>query len=71
MAISLGGGHSSRLTYIQSFKKAFLGNKKEKKRSVMFTGSLGNVFKEAMNISFTYARKFLAENNNNYFLYEN
>ena len=60
MAISLGGGeHYSRLTYIESFRKSFLTGA-EQKRGVMFTGSLGNVFKEAMNISYTFIRKFLA-----------
>lgn len=59
MAISLGGGdYGSRLTYIESFKKSFV-NKREQRRGVMFTGSLGDVFKEAMNISYTYARNFL------------
>lgn len=59
VAISLGGGdYGSRLTYIESFKKSFAG-KKDYKRGVMFTGSLGEVFKEAMNISYTYARNFL------------
>lgn len=28
----------------------------------MFTGSLGDIFKEAMNISYTYARNFLYHN---------
>ena len=37
----------------------------------MFTGSLGDVFKEAMNISYTYARNFLFKDLNNTFLYEN
>ena len=45
VAISLGGGdYGSRLTYIESFKKSFAG-KKGFQRGVMFTGSLGNVFK--------------------------
>ena len=45
MAISLGGGdYGSRLTYIESFKKSFAG-KKGFQRGVMFTGSLGDVFK--------------------------
>jgi ATP-dependent Lon protease len=35
----------------------------------MFTGSLGDVFKEAMNISYTYARNFLANDLQNYYLY--
>jgi ATP-dependent Lon protease len=71
LAISLGGGdYGSRLTYIESFKKSF-ANKKEPKRGVMFTGSLGDVFKEAMNISYTYARNFLFSELANKFLYEN
>jgi ATP-dependent Lon protease len=37
----------------------------------MFTGSLGDVFKEAMNISYTYARNFLLTQLANRFLYEN
>lgn len=37
----------------------------------MFTGSLGDVFKEAMNISYTYARNFLLTELGNKFLYEN
>lgn len=37
----------------------------------MFTGSLGDVFKEAMNISYTYARNFLLNELGNKFLYEN
>lgn len=37
----------------------------------MFTGSLGDIFKEAMNISYTYARNFLASELNNFFLFEN
>lgn len=37
----------------------------------MFTGSLGDVFKEAMNISYTYARNFLLHEINNNFLFEN
>ena len=37
----------------------------------MYTGSLGDVFKEAMNISYTYARNFLYQSLNNTFLYEN
>ncbi len=45
VAISLGGGdYGSRLTYIESFKKSFAG-RKEVRRGVMFTGSLGDVFK--------------------------
>lgn len=71
LAISLGGGdYGSRLTYIESFKKSF-ANKRELKRGVMFTGSLGDVFKEAMNISYTYARNFLLTSLGNKFLYEN
>ena len=37
----------------------------------MFTGSLGDIFKEAMNISYTYARNFLLQNFNNKYLYQN
>jgi ATP-dependent Lon protease len=71
MAISLGGGdYGSRLTYIESFKKSFAG-KKGFQRGVMFTGSLGEIFKETMNISYTFARNFLAQDLNNTFLYEN
>ena len=71
MAISLGGGdYGSRLTYIESFKKSFAG-KKDPRRGVMFTGSLGDIFKEAMNISYTYTRNFLANELGNQFLYEN
>jgi len=40
-------------------------------RGVMFTGSLGNVFKETMNISYTFARNFLKNELNNSFLFEN
>lgn len=69
MAISLGGGdYGSRLTHIESFKKSFVG-KKDHKRAVMYTGSLGDIFKEAMNISYTYARNFLYEALSNTFLY--
>ncbi len=35
----------------------------------MFTGSLGDIFKEAMNISYTYARNFLLNDLSNTFLY--
>ena len=72
MAISLGGGdYGSRLTYIESFKKSFVGKKGKKgsKRGVMFTGSLGDVFKETMNISYTYARNFLLKFLENSFLH--
>ena len=59
VAISLGGGdYDSRLTYIESFRKSF-ASRKNLQRGVMFTGSLGNVFKETMNISYTFARNFL------------
>lgn len=58
------------MTYIESFKKSFAG-KKAFNRGVMFTGSLGDIFKEAMNISYTYARNFLLNELNNSFLYEN
>jgi ATP-dependent Lon protease len=45
VAISLGGGeYGGRLTYIEAFKKSHLGPK-EHKRGLLFTGSLGNVFK--------------------------
>ena len=37
----------------------------------MFTGSLGDIFKETMNISYTFARNFLKKELNNYFLFEN
>ena len=71
VAISLGGGdYGSRLTYIESFKKSFAG-KKGFQRGVMFTGSLGNVFKETMNISYTFARNFLKTSLDNTFLFEN
>jgi ATP-dependent Lon protease len=68
VAISLGGGYGSRLTYIESFKKQFAG-KSSGKRGVLFTGSLGDVFKEAMNISYTYARNFLLSQKDNRFLF--
>jgi len=68
VAISLGGGYNSRLTYIESFKKQFSG-KSRGKRGVLFTGSLGDVFKEAMNISYTYARNFLLSEKKNLFLF--
>ena len=48
-----------------------MNNKKDAKREFMFTGSLGDVFKEAMNISYTYARNFLATNVKNKYLTEN
>ncbi len=71
VAISLGGGeYGGRLTYIEAFKKSHLGPK-EHKRGLLFTGSLGDVFKEAMNISYSYARNFLRDNLSNTFLYEN
>ena len=71
VAISLGGGdYGSRLTYIESFKKSFVGFKKMP-RGVMFTGSLGDIFKESMNISYTFARNFLKKEFNNTFLFEN
>lgn len=71
VAISLGGGdYGSRLTYIEAFKKSYI-NRKEVGRGAMFTGSLGDVFKEAMNISYTYARNYLLEHFQNRFLYEN
>lgn len=38
---------------------------------MLFTGSLGDVFKEAMNISYSYARNYLREKLSNTFLYEN
>jgi ATP-dependent Lon protease len=45
VAIGLGGGdYGSRLTYIEAFKKSFVP-KKEHRRGLLFTGSLGNVFK--------------------------
>ena len=37
----------------------------------MFTGSLGDIFKETMNISYTFARNFLKVKFNNNFLYQN
>lgn len=37
----------------------------------MFTGSLGDVFKEAMNISYTYTRNFLQDKLGNKFLHQN
>lgn len=58
------------MTYIEAFKKSHLGPK-EHKRGLLFTGSLGDVFKEAMNISYSYARNFLKDTLNNTFLYEN
>lgn len=71
VAISLGGGdYDSRLTYIESFRKSFAG-RKNLQRGVMFTGSLGNVFKETMNISYTFVRNFLKNELNNTFLFEN
>lgn len=71
VAISLGGGsYGGRLTYIEAFKKSYV-SRKDINRGILFTGSLGDVFKEAMNISYTYARNFLLENHNNRFLYEN
>lgn len=69
VAISLGGGdYGSRLTYIEAFKRSYI-NRKEVNRGTVFTGSLGDVFKEAMSISYTYARNFLLENFNNKYLY--
>lgn len=71
VAISLSGGdYGSRLTYIESFKKSF-ASKNNPRRGVMFTGSLGDVFKEAMNISYTYARNFLLNELDNHFLFQN
>lgn len=71
VAISLSGGdYGSRLTYIESFKKSF-ASKNNPRRGVMFTGSLGDVFKEAMNISYTYARNFLLNELDNRFLFQN
>ena len=37
----------------------------------MFTGSLGDVFKEAMNICYTFARNFLLSQLSNRYLFEN
>ncbi len=71
VAISLGGGnYGSRLTYIEAFRKSYI-NRKDINRGTLFTGSLGDIFKEAMNISYTYARNFLLEKFNNRYLYEN
>ena len=65
-----GGNYGSRLTYIEAFKKSYV-NRKDNKRGFLFTGSLGDVFKESMKISYTYARNFLHANRNNHYLYEN
>lgn len=46
-------------------------NRKDINRGTLFTGSLGDVFKEAMNISYTYARNFLLGKLDNRYLYEN
>jgi ATP-dependent Lon protease len=71
VAISLGGGeYGGRLTYIEAFKKSY-NTRHEQARSVLFTGSLGKVFKEAMDISYTYARNFLQHDRKNTFLYAN
>lgn len=71
VAISLGGGsYGGRLTYIEAFKKSY-ADKKDHRRGLLFTGSLGDVFKEAMNISYTYARNFLQHQKRNHFLFEN
>ena len=37
----------------------------------MFTGSLGDIFKEAMNISYTFARNYLKKQLDNTYLFEN
>lgn len=70
-AISLAGGdHFSRLTHIESFRKSFAASPPQQ-RGVMFTGSLGDVFKEAMSVSYTFARKFLLNlPDSNAFLYQ-
>ena len=65
-----GGNYGGRLTYIEAFKKSY-ANRKDHKRGLLFTGSLGDVFKEAMNISYTYARNFLQHERKNHFLFEN
>ena len=45
VAISLGGGnYGSRLTYIEAFKKSYI-SRKQIARGMIFTGSLGDVFK--------------------------
>jgi len=69
-AISLAGGdHFSRLTHIESFRKSYVSGS-PLQRGVMFTGSLGDIFKEAMSISYTFARKFLLQQaKSNTFLY--
>lgn len=38
---------------------------------MIFTGSLGDVFKEAMSISYTFARNYLVYTFKNKYLYEN
>lgn len=40
-------------------------------RETMFTGSLGDVMKETMDISYTFTRNFLRTELKNNFLYEN
>lgn len=71
VAISLGeGGYGSRLTYIEAFQKSYIPHKKIS-RGALLTGSLSDVFKEAMNISYTFARNFLEKHFSNRYLFEN